>query len=295
VVGQEEILMQVPLADAAKCLDFSLAQISSCQWSWGWCFWGSKMKPRSYVQVTENAFEYNFPNMPCLPLDMCVKDNIDKMYFDKLGSKVAYKADCGTPYHTCCCIALCGEVMVLAPHPAMANCLCLNALPCLFKMYPGVPDAAALVNFLETARGDFRTRKGGASPALLGPVLASSDDVAAQRAAAWRRRSRSRSPPSKRMHMSSARVLCVLAFFIPLRVNATLLETKAVKRGAVKEPAFRSYSCCCSCCGQAASSAPSTSRRTVFPSTERCCSPPMGAPHSGHAARSMGPPHSPTV
>ena len=49
--------MHVPLADAAKCLDFSLVQIYSCQWSWGWCFWGSKMKPRSYVQVTENAFE----------------------------------------------------------------------------------------------------------------------------------------------------------------------------------------------------------------------------------------------
>lgn len=43
--------MHEPLADSAKCLDFSLSSLTMCGWSWGWCFWTDKMRPRSYVQV----------------------------------------------------------------------------------------------------------------------------------------------------------------------------------------------------------------------------------------------------
>lgn len=49
--------MHEPLADSAKCLDFSITQLSNpCEWSWGWCFWGDKMKPRSYVQVRLSTY-----------------------------------------------------------------------------------------------------------------------------------------------------------------------------------------------------------------------------------------------
>ena len=55
--GAVKVLMHQPLSDAAKCLGFSIVDISTCNWSWGWCYWGSLMKPRSYVEVTENAIE----------------------------------------------------------------------------------------------------------------------------------------------------------------------------------------------------------------------------------------------
>jgi hypothetical protein len=121
------------------------------------------VRPRSYVEVTENSVEFNYPVMPFCPLEMCVKDQVSKVYFDKLAN-APYKADACTPYHTCCCLALCGEVMVVAPHPACANCLCLNCFPCLFKMYPGLHSSQALVDFIVAARDNFNRRKamGGA-------------------------------------------------------------------------------------------------------------------------------------
>ena len=83
-----------------------------------------------------------------------------QVYFDKMMGVEPYKAQACTPYHTCCFLALCGEVYVLAPHPVMANCCCLNTCPCLFKMYPGLEDAQALVDFTKAARDDFAKRKG---------------------------------------------------------------------------------------------------------------------------------------
>ena len=83
-----------------------------------------------------------------------------QVYFDKMLGVEPYKAQACTPYHTCCFLALCGEVYVLAPHPVMANCCCLNTCPCLFKMYPGLEDAQALVDFTKAARDDFAMRKG---------------------------------------------------------------------------------------------------------------------------------------
>ena len=71
-----------------------------------------------------------------------------------------YKANCCTPYHTCGCLALCGEVMVIAPHPAMANCCCQGMMPCLFKSYPGLQDAQALADYIKVAKNDFAQRKG---------------------------------------------------------------------------------------------------------------------------------------
>ena len=95
--------------------------------------------------------------MPCCPLEMCVKDYVQKVYIDKFGGE-PYRASACTPYHTCCCIELCGEVYVVAPHPVCANCCCQITFPCLFKMWPGLENAQALVDFTKLAKKQFSYR-----------------------------------------------------------------------------------------------------------------------------------------
>lgn len=82
-----------------------------------------------------------------------------------------YKSNCCTIYHTCGCLALCGEVMMIAPHPAMANCCCQGMFPCLYNAYPGLQDAQALADFIKVAKNDFNMRKTGATAAQLQQML----------------------------------------------------------------------------------------------------------------------------
>jgi hypothetical protein len=155
--------MHQPHADTARCLGFTLPDICTGNWSWSWCYW-DKVQPRSYTQITENAIEFNYPVMSCLPIEMCVKDNIQKVYFDKFGGEPYHAAAC-TPYHTCCVLELCGQTLAIAPHPACANCCCMNMFPCLFKLFPGLKDADALVAAIKTAKAAFPNR--AAAPAFM--------------------------------------------------------------------------------------------------------------------------------
>jgi hypothetical protein len=41
--------MYAPLSDSARCLGFTIQQVSTCQWSWDWCFWGELRSPFSCV------------------------------------------------------------------------------------------------------------------------------------------------------------------------------------------------------------------------------------------------------
>jgi hypothetical protein len=55
-VGQEDVLMHVPLANAAKLLDFSPSALANpCVWSWSWCYWDQMMRGRSYVKARTAA------------------------------------------------------------------------------------------------------------------------------------------------------------------------------------------------------------------------------------------------
>ncbi len=100
---------------------------------------------------------------PALTTLVCFVLALPQVYFDKMLTTEPYVAKACTPYHFCCCVALCGEVFVVAPHDQCANCCCLNMFPCFFKMYPGLENAQALVDFVKASRSQFIARKGTAA------------------------------------------------------------------------------------------------------------------------------------
>ena len=93
-----------------------------------------------------------------LPNAGCVKDSINKTYFDKM-SGAPFKANCCSPFHCCGCIELCGEVVAVAPFDGCTNCCCFYCFPCCFTWYPGLANGQAFVDYILVAREDFRKRK----------------------------------------------------------------------------------------------------------------------------------------
>jgi hypothetical protein len=174
-VGQERVLLLEALSDKARCLSLSPYAMlqQAVPLDLKLCFW-PEARPRSYVRVTENSFETNMPVIAC-PCECCLLDRTEKVYFDRMLHQVPFRAKCCSPYNFCCgrCEP-CGEVVVFAPHSCMANEACLLFLPPCFKIFPGLEDADALVDFVKLARGDFIERKiahekGSCIGCLLGP------------------------------------------------------------------------------------------------------------------------------
>ena len=158
VGGKEGIYMHGTFSDAAGCLSCSAGSLCvPCFWSFDWCCY-SKVKPRTYVKVLENALEVNFAYMPTCPLECCIKDYVVKTYFDRMNTD-PFRATCCTPYHTCFCIECCGQVTAFSPHPVCSNTLCLFCFPCFFKYIPGLTDAASLAAYIKAAKDDFIRRQ----------------------------------------------------------------------------------------------------------------------------------------
>ena len=163
-IGVEEVLLQETLSDSARFLGYGVAdlccapcmcKIPCCDFVL--CCW-QVARPRAYVKILENAVEYNRPTM-CCPVDGCVQDHIEKVYFDKILNASPFKANCCTPYHCCWCIPFCGEVAVVAPCDGCNGCLCQMLFPCYMRYFPGLQNAQAFVDFMILAKEDFKKRK----------------------------------------------------------------------------------------------------------------------------------------
>ena len=128
------------ISDNARCLT------GIC--SFNFCFWG-KVKERWYTQVQENRVESNVPMMLCP--GCLVVDNTSVVYFDKLGAPFE-KTTCGTPFHCCCCIELCGQVAATAPHPMLNNPICF----CLRKYQVGLKDADTFSKEMKKSYTSFK-------------------------------------------------------------------------------------------------------------------------------------------
>jgi hypothetical protein len=173
--GSERVLLLEALSHKARWLSLSLYAMlqNSVPLDLKLCFW-SEARPRSYVRITENSFETNMPSIVC-PCECCLLDITHKVYFDRMLHAAPFRARCCSPYNFCCghCEP-CGEVAVFAPHSCMANEACLMLFPPCFKIFPGLEDADALVDFIKLARGDFIERKiahekGNCIGCLMGP------------------------------------------------------------------------------------------------------------------------------
>lgn len=109
------------------------------------------VKARSYTQVQENRVETNTPLMLCP--GFCIKDLVDVTYYDQISAPYK-RATCGTPYHFCCFIELCGQVAATAPHPALNNICC----PCLRKYQIGLADAETFSTEMEKSYKAFKAK-----------------------------------------------------------------------------------------------------------------------------------------
>lgn len=119
--------------------------------SWNFLCWEG-VKKRSYTQVHENRIETNTPVMVCP--GFCVKDIVDVTYYDKISAPYK-RATCGTPFHFCCFVELCGQVAATAPHPALNNIFCG---PCR-KYQIGLADADAFCAEMEKSYIAFKAKE----------------------------------------------------------------------------------------------------------------------------------------
>ena len=119
------------------------------------------VKPRSYVMVTENKLEMNYPLLMCFlfPQDCCIVDMIFSKYFDKMSLYWEPATSC-TPFHFCCCIECSGEVAVTSPCEVCTSCPARFLFPCFQSYVPGLQNAAVFSNHMKAAVSDFRSKKG---------------------------------------------------------------------------------------------------------------------------------------
>ena len=115
------------------------------------CLCWDAVKKRMYTQVQENRVETNTPVMLCP--GFCIKDVVDVTYYDRISAPYK-RATCGTPYHFCCFIELCGQVAATAPHPALNNVCC----PFLRKYQIGLADAEIFSTEMEKSYKAFKAK-----------------------------------------------------------------------------------------------------------------------------------------
>ena len=176
IPGQIDVLGYAPLAASAKFLDCSGPSICKalccplCYCTVGFCCFETLVQPRSYIMVTENSFETNYPTLKCCPMESCVTDHPTKKFHDEgagcCPGGVPYRGRYCTPFHTCWCIECCGEVLVVPPCDSCSGCLCHSCFPCFFEFYPGLTSADALASLATQAIGAFHQGRG--NPARLG-------------------------------------------------------------------------------------------------------------------------------
>lgn len=132
------------------------AKFLNCCLTCNLCCW-EKVKARTYVQVHENRLESNYSCMPICGLGLCCQtDNIRVEYFDRIQS--TFKDAKCTPYHFCCIIGICGDVIAHAPMECCNTDCCRCCCPCLAcnSFYPGLANGRELADYATKAREAFR-------------------------------------------------------------------------------------------------------------------------------------------
>jgi hypothetical protein len=159
-VGNERVLLMESLSDKARWLALHplhiVNNLKNLAMDCKVLCW-HHAQPRSYVRITENSLEFNNPIIMC-PCELCIVDDVSKVYMDKMGNKTPFRVRSCSPYHYCGCEP-CGQVIAFAPHPSCANEPCsVLCYPC-FRFIPGLVNADAFVAYYNMAQKDFVERK----------------------------------------------------------------------------------------------------------------------------------------
>lgn len=150
IPGQVQVTYLAPLHPNAKCL-YGICSANFCCWD--------TVKKRSYVMVTENKLETNYPILcsPFCPVDACIVDVISSKYFDKTPKNWEAASSC-TPFHFCYCVECSGQVAVASPFPGCETCPARVLFPCFQCYVPGLQNAPEFCAHMKTALEGFHAK-----------------------------------------------------------------------------------------------------------------------------------------